>query len=254
MVCFKTNFCYNRRMQKVLSLVRRAVEKYNLINEGDKIAIGVSGGKDSMLLAAALSELSKFYPKKFSVKAFTIDATGGKTDWQPLRDYFASKKIDYEVINSDIFDIVFNERKEKNPCSLCAKLRRGILCTTAASQGYNKLALGHHKDDLIETFFMSMFHEGRLSTFMPKTKLSKTNITQIRPLIFMEEREIASAVKRLKIPVVKNVCPVDKTTERAYYKELIASESKHIKNLKTNLFNAIISSERYNLFDKDFTD
>ena len=241
-------------MQKVLSLVRRAVEKYNLIAEGDKIAVGVSGGKDSMLLAVALNELSKFYPKKFVVKAFTIDATRGKTNWQPLRDFFEQHKINYEIVNSDIFDIVFNERKEKNPCSLCAKLRRGILCTTIANEGFNKLALGHHKDDLIETFFMSMFHEGRLSTFMPKTKLTKTNVTQIRPLLFMEEREVASAVKRLKLPVVKNVCPVDKTTERAYYKELIANECKHIKNLKTNLFNAITSPERYNLFDKNFDD
>ncbi len=239
-------------MQKVLSKVRRAVEKYNLIDEGDRVAVGVSGGKDSMLLACALHELSKFYPKHFTVKAFTLDPTGGKTDFSEMTEFFKKQNIEFEVVLTDIFDIVFNERKEKKPCSLCAKLRRGILCTTIAEQGFNKLALGHHADDLIETFFMCMFHEGRLSTFMPKTLLSKTNITQIRPLLFMEEREVASAVKRLKIPVVKSCCMVNKTTEREYYKQLIARECGHIKNLKTNLFNAITSPDRYNLFNKDF--
>lgn len=239
-------------MQKVLSKIRKAVEKYNLIDDGDKVAVGVSGGKDSMLLVFALNELSKFYPKKFSVKAFTLDPTNGQTDFSEMINFFKQKQIDFEIVNTDIFNIVFEERKEKNPCSLCAKLRRGILCTTIVDYGFNKLALGHHMDDLIETFFMSMFHESRLSTFMPKTVLTKTNITQIRPMIFMEEREVMSAVKRLKIPVVYNCCKANKNTEREYYKKLIANETKHIKNLKTNIFRAITCSERYNLFDKDF--
>lgn len=239
-------------MQKVLSKIRRAVEKYNLIDDGDKIAVGVSGGKDSMLLVYALNELSKFYPKKFSVKAFTLDPTSGKTDFLSMRTFFENKGIDYQIIDTDIFKIIFEDRKEKNPCSLCAKLRRGMLCTTIKEQGFNKLALGHHLDDLIETFFMSMFHESRLSTFMPKTHLTKTDIIQIRPMIFMEEREVIGAVKRLKVPIVYNCCISNKHTEREYYKQLIANECKHIKNLKTNLFNAITSPERYNLFDKEF--
>ena len=239
-------------MQKVLSKIRRGVEKYNLIEEGDKIAVGVSGGKDSMLLVSALNELSKFYPKKFSVKAFTLDPTNGKTDFSEMINYFTAKHIDFEIVPTDIFDIIFVERKEKNPCSLCAKLRRGILCATIAEQGYNKLALGHHADDLIETFFMSMFYEGRLSTFMPKTLLTKTNIVQIRPMLFMEECEVSGAVKRLKIPVIYNCCGANKHTEREYFKKLIAEQTKHIKNLKTKLFNAITSPERYNLFDKEF--
>lgn len=239
-------------MQKVLSKVRKAIEKYNLIENGDKVAVGVSGGKDSMLLVYALNELAKFYPKKFSVKAFTLDPTSGKTDFLAMKTFFEDKGIDYQIVNTDIFQIIFEDRKESNPCSLCAKLRRGILCSTINEQGFNKLALGHHADDLIETFFMSMFHEGRLSTFMPKTFLTKTNITQIRPMLFMEEREVLSAVKRLKVPVVYNCCMVNKKTEREYYKNLINNECKHVKNLKTKLFNAITSPERYNLFDKDF--
>lgn len=237
-------------MQKILSTLRRAVDEYNLIEEGDKIAVGVSGGKDSVLLAAALKNLQLFYPKKFELVAVSLDMTGGKTDFSKIKEFFDSIGLEYKIVTTNIFEVVFDVRHEKNPCSLCSKMRRGVLASTVSEMGFNKIALGHHADDLIETFFLSMFFEGRLSTFSPKTYLSNTKITQIRPLILTEEKNISATCKKLNIPIVKNACPVDKTTKRQYIKQKIDDLKKEIPFAKERILGAIISPERYNLFDK----
>ncbi len=241
---------YTQHMQKILALTRRAIEAYDMINNGDKIAVGVSGGKDSLLLAVALKHLQRFYPKKFDLVAITLDLTNGKTDYSPIKNYFDQIGLEYHIINTNIFEIIFDERKEKNPCSLCAKMRRGVLSTSASELGCNKVALGHHADDLIETFFLSLFYEGRLSTFAPVTELTRTNITQIRPFILMEEREVINGAKRLNLPVVKNACPVNHQTKREYFKELLEDIKKDIPFAKERVLGAITSPERYNLFDK----
>lgn len=237
-------------MQKILSTLRRAVDEYNLIEEGDKIAVGVSGGKDSVLLAAALKNLQLFYPKKFDLVAVSLDMTGGNTNFTPIKEYFEKIGLEYKVINTNIFEIVFDIRKEKNPCSLCSKMRRGVLASEIQKLGCNKLALGHHADDVIETFFLSMFFEGRLSTFAPKTYLSNTKITQIRPLILTEEKNIIATCNKLNLPIVKNACPVDKITKRQFIKEWLNELKKSIPFVKERILGAIISPERYNLFDK----
>lgn len=237
-------------MQKILSTLRRAIDEYNLIEEGDKIAVGVSGGKDSVLLAAALKNLQLFYPKKFDLIAISLDMTGGKTDFSKLENYFKEIGLDYKIIQTNIFEVVFDIRKEKNPCSLCSKMRRGALATAVQNLGFNKLALGHHADDLIETFFLSMFFEGRLSTFAPKTYLSNTKITQIRPLILTEEKNIIATCKKLNIPVVKNACPADKHTQRQFIKNEIEKLKDKLTFVKERILGAIINSDRYNLFDK----
>lgn len=237
-------------MQKILSSLRRAVDEYNLIEEGDRIAVGVSGGKDSVLLALALKNLQLFYPKHFDLIAISLDMTGGKTDFSPLEKLFSENNIEYKIVKTNIFEVVFDIRHEKNPCSLCSKMRRGALASAIQELGCNKLALGHHADDLIETFFLSMYFEGRLSTFAPKTYLSNTKITQIRPLILTEEKNIIATCKKLNLPIVKNICPVDKTTKRQFIKGQLENLKKELPFVKERILGAIISPERYNLFDK----
>lgn len=235
-------------MQKFLSRLRQGIEKYNLIEDGDKIIVGVSGGKDSIVLAVALKHLQRFFPKRFELLAVSLDMNGGKTDFSEIENYFKEINLDYKIIKTNIWEVVFNERKEKNPCSLCSKMRRGALANTAQELGYNKIALGHHADDLIETFFLSMFYEGRLSTFAPQTLLSRTNITQIRPMVLIEEKNISALFKKQKMPLVKAVCPVDKETKRAFVKEKINELKKEIPFIKERILGAITSPERYNLF------
>lgn len=237
-------------MQKILSTLRRAVDEYNLIEEGDKIAVGVSGGKDSVLLAAALKNLQLFYPKKFDLIAISLDMTGGKTDYSKLEKFFNEIGLEYKIIPTNIFEVVFDIRHEKNPCSLCSKMRRGALASEVQKLGFNKIALGHHADDLIETFFLSMYFEGRLSTFSPKTYLSNTKITQIRPLILTEEKNIVATCKKLNLPIVKNVCPADKKTQRQFIKNEIEKLKEKLPFAKERILGAITHPERYNLFDK----
>lgn len=243
--------CYNLSMKSILSKVRKACEEYNLIDENDKIAVGVSGGKDSLLLLTALANLRIFYPKKFDVIAITVDLFDGKTDYSKLKNYCKKINVELKIVPSQIYQIVFETRKETNPCSLCAKLRRGILNSSAKSFDCNKVALGHHKDDFIETFFLSMFFEGRLSTFKPKTYLSNTQLFVIRPLIYIDEKDVASVVKKLDMPVIHNECPADKHTQREHIKQIIKNIKKEIPISKDRIFGAITSPERYNLFDKN---
>lgn len=237
-------------MQRILSHLRRAVDEYNLIEDGDRIAVGVSGGKDSLVLLKALALYSRFSPQKFEIVAITIDMYAGKSDFSEIKALCDELNVEYHIINSDIYQIVFEERKESNPCSLCAKLRRGMLNTTALSLKCNKLALGHSADDLIHTFLLSLMYEGRLSTFLPKLYLDRTGMTVIRPLILTDEKDIISVAKHL--PVKKSDCPVDKQTKREYMKDLIKHIQKEIPFAKDRIFSAITHPERYNLFDKAY--
>ena len=237
-------------MQRVLSFLRRACDEYNLIEDNDIIAIGVSGGKDSLVLLKAMALFSRFSPKKFTIKAITIDMFAGKSDFSKIQKLCTDLNVEYHIVNSDIYQIVFEERKESNPCSLCSKLRRGMLNTKAIELGCNKLALGHSSDDVLHTFLLSLFYEGRLSTFLPKLFMDRTGMTVIRPLILADEKLIISASKDL--PITKSNCPADKNTKRELVKNLIKTIQKDIPIAKDRMFTAIIHPERYNLFDKAY--
>lgn len=232
-------------MQHILSLVRRCVEDYNMIDAGDTVAVGVSGGKDSVLTLAALAKLRDFYPKRFDVVAMTIDAGAPGTDFTPIARLCEELGVPYHLIPVPIYEIVFECRKEKNPCSLCAKLRRGALSTEMNRLELSKIALGHHYDDAVETMVMSLFLEGRIGCFQPVTYLDRSGVTQIRPLLYVQEREAKGAVRRLGLPVVKNPCPANGTTKREETKELLLQLEKQFPQLKKKIFGAI---QRYPLY------
>jgi len=215
-------------LQKVLSLVRKAVQEYDMIADGDKIAVGVSGGKDSMLTLTALAALRRFYPVKYDVVAVMIDLRfdGAETDTTEIQRYCDSLCVPFYVKRTDIGQIVFDIRKEENPCSLCAKMRRGALHDFAKELGCNKTALGHHADDAAETFLMNLFIEGRVGCYSPVTYLSRKDVTVIRPLSWMREWEVSSAVKRLGIPVLKNKCPHDHEGQRKQTKAFLSELEK----------------------------
>lgn len=232
-------------MQRILSLVRRCVEDYNMIDAGDTVAVGVSGGKDSVLTLAALAKLRDFYPKKFDVAALTIESGTPGMDFTPIADLCGSLGVPYHRIPVPIYEIVFEYRKEKNPCSLCAKLRRGALSTEMNRLGLHKIALGHHFDDAVETMVMSLFLEGRIGCFQPVTYLDRSGVTQIRPLLYVQEREVKGAVRRLGLPVVENPCPANGETKREETKELLRQLEKQFPQLKKKIFGAI---QRYPLY------
>jgi len=235
-------------MQKLLGHLRRACEEYNLIENNDKIAVGLSGGKDSITLLTLLKRYQSFSPVKFDLIAIAVDLTGGKTDYSPLENYCKQIDVPFYLQPSSVFEIVFEVRKEKNPCSLCANLRRGLLNSKAKELGCNKVALGHHKDDLIETFILSLFFEGRLSTFKPKSYLSRVQLEVIRPMLYINEEDIIRISQ--DFPVIKNICKVDHATEREKAKKIIQELNKIYPDAKEKIFNSIIHKERYNLFDK----
>ena len=209
-------------MQHILGLVRRCVEDYNMIEAGETVAVGVSGGKDSLLTLTALARLRAFYPKPFRVEAITLETGMPGMDFSPVADYCAALDVPYTRISVPVYDIVFNERKEKNPCSLCAKLRRGSLHTALTERGIRKIALGHHYDDAVETLLMNLLFEGRIGCFQPVTYLDRTDITQIRPLLYCQEADIRRMAAKLALPVVKNTCPMDGHSRRQEVKELLA--------------------------------
>ena len=221
---------------------------YDLIDDGDKIAVGVSGGKDSLTLLTALASLRHFYEKKFEIVAICIDLFDGNSDFTKIQEYCKKLNVEFIRVDSHIKRIVFDIRKEEHPCSLCANLRRGILNNNALLNGCNKVALGHHADDFVETFFMSVFYESRLNTFLPLTKLTNKNLWVIRPMVLVYEKEIIEASKNL--PVFFNSCPADKKTKREYMKTLIKNLSKENVKLCEHIMSAIMNFERYNLFDK----
>lgn len=229
-------------MKRIVGLVRKAIEDYDMINEGDRMAVGVSGGKDSLVLLGALALLSRYYPKKFTVVGLTLDM-GYDSDYSEIKKYCESFGTEYYVKKTNIKEVVFDYRNESNPCSLCAKLRRGALESFASEQHCTKIALGHHNDDVLETFMLSLLYEGRINCFSPYMKLDKSGIYQIRPLIYVREGDIKGAVRRLNVPVQKSSCPVDGETKRREIKDLIAYMNKTVNpGMKKRLFTAIRNS------------
>ena len=225
-------------MQKLLSYLRRGVDDYGMIKDGDKITVGVSGGKDSLALLYGLAKLRHFYPKKFELYAVTLDMGFGM-DFTPVADLCKELQVEYVLKHTDIADIIFNIRKESNPCSLCAKMRRGALHDAALELGSHKVALGHHNDDALDTFMLSLVYEGRVNCFSPVTYLDRKDITLIRPLIYAPEIFVAGFAKRMELPVVRNKCPEDKRSKREYVKNLIKQLESENPGFKTRLFTAI---------------
>lgn len=226
-------------MQKILSLLRRCAEDYDMIQAGDRVAVGVSGGKDSLTLLAALARLAQFYPQPFTLEAFTVDMGMPGMDFGPVAAYCQAIGVPFHLIPTQIGKVLFETRKEKNPCALCAKMRRGTLHQALLASGITKIALGHHYDDAVETFFLSLFYESRLSCFRPVTYLDRAGITQIRPLLYVSERMIRETAARLNLPVVPNTCPADGGTKRQEVKELVASLSGQYPGLKNSVFSAM---------------
>ena len=219
--------------------VRRAVDDYDMILDGDRVAVGVSGGKDSMLLLLALSHLRRFYPRHFELEAVTVELGFEGMDFTPVKELCEELEVPYTCLKTDIKEVVFDVRKEDNPCSLCAKMRRGAINDLIRQRGVNKLALGHHFDDAVETFMMSLLFEGRLSCFRPVTYLDRSGVTQIRPLIYCGEQKIAHLAAQLRVPVVENPCPQDKGSKRWEIKQLLKGMSADYPDMKTKIFGAM---------------
>ena len=230
-------------MQKLLGLMRRCIDDYDMISPGDKIAVGVSGGKDSLVLLVLLAELRKFFHKPYEVQAVTIDMGLGM-DYSGVAELCKQLDVPYTIINTQIAPIIFDHRKEKNPCSMCAKMRRGALNQAILDLGCNKVALGHHYDDAVETFMMSLLYEGRISCFQPVTDLDRTGVIQIRPMLYIHEKTVDHFATRQNLPIVHNRCPVDKTTKREEIKQLIFNLSATYPDLKERIFGAM---QRYPL-------
>lgn len=236
-------------MQHICSLMRSAIDTYNMIEENDKIAVGLSGGKDSVTLLHILKNYQKFSPVKFELIAITLNPGG--VDNSPLHKLCKELDVPFYEIQTDIAKIVFDIRKEKNPCSLCAKLRRGALNGAAKELGCTKVALGHHKDDAVETFAMTIFYEGRVNCFSPKSYMEKFDLTIIRPMVYIDEYMIKRNVKDNNYPIIKNPCPADGHTKRQDMKELIKNLNGTFPNLKDKLFSALNNSEQLFIWDKD---
>ncbi len=231
------------KLQKLLSLVRQAVERYGMIGEGDRIAVGVSGGKDSLTLLYALAELSKFYPKPFTVCAVSVDLGFAGTDFTGIRAFCRKLGVEYSLVGTQIGRIVLEERKERHPCSLCARMRKGALVTEAMAMGCNKIAYAHHQDDFIETMLMSMIFEGRFYSFPPVTDFEDREIQVLRPLMFVREAQVKGFCARYGLPVMESSCPVDGTTKREYAKRLLAKIQKDHPGAKGRMFHAILEGE-----------
>lgn len=226
-------------MQKMMGLMRSCIDDYHMIGDGDRIAVGVSGGKDSLTLLVTLAALREYYPKKFELEALSIDMGLGGMDFSPIDELCQKLGVPYTCRHTQIGPIIFDVRREKNPCSMCAKMRRGALNELALERGCRKIALGHHYDDAVETFLMSLIYEGRLSCFEPVTYLSRCGVTQIRPMLYMKESAVSAFAERMALPVVHNTCPADKNTKRQETKELIAALEQKYPDLKTKVFGAM---------------
>lgn len=218
-----------KNVQILMSRMRAAMQKYNMVSDGDVIAVGVSGGKDSLAMLYALNEMRRFYPAKFEVKAITIDPqfSGKPCDYSAIQKLCDSIGVEYIIKRTSLASVIFEQRKEKNPCSLCAKMRRGILHDAVKEANCNKLALGHHLDDAVVTFYMNLLDGGKIGCFSPVSYLSRKDLTLIRPMIFAYERDVVKAGRKLNLPVIKSECPVDGTTERQRVKDLIDSLEKN---------------------------
>ena len=229
-------------VKRLLSFVRRAVDDYQMIEEGDRIAVGISGGKDSLALLGALARMRLFYPKKFEVIGITIDMGFEGSDYSAIDAFCRSLNVEYRVVKTEIAKIIFDVRKESNPCSLCAKMRRGSLHAAAVEAGCNKVALGHHYDDAVETFMMNLFFEGRIGCFSPKSYLSNRQITLIRPLIYAQEADVKFFARRQNLPVLTSLCPEDHATEREKMKLLLEELEKENEGLRHRIFHAMCKS------------
>lgn len=227
------------KLQRLLSLTRQAVDDYALIDSGDKIAVGISGGKDSLTLLYALHGLKRFYPNEFELSAITVDLGFENFDLSPIRSLCSELSVPFTVVPTDIGKILFETRKESNPCALCAKMRKGALNETAKQMGCNKIAYAHHRDDLIETMLLSLIYEGRFYAFSPKTFLDRTELTVIRPMIYVSEADVIGFKNRFSLPVCKNPCPVDGKTKREYVKQLTKQLNLQAPGVKERLFHAI---------------
>ncbi len=226
-------------MQQVIGRLRKAIDDYDMIEHGEKVTVALSGGKDSALLLKGMAKLSEFHPKNFSVCAVYIDLGFGNTDIDAIKRLCDDTKVELCIKRTEIGKIIFEHRREKNPCALCAKMRRGAIHNAALEMGSHKIALGHHMDDAVETFMMNLMYESRIGCFQPVTYLSRKDVTVIRPMIYMNEREIKGAVKRLNIPVMKSPCPVDGTTKRENTKQLLKELSREHPHIRQSIFGAM---------------
>lgn len=231
------------KLQRLLSLTRQAVDTYGMINDGDSIAIGISGGKDSLALLYAMQGLRRFYPKKFQIYGITVDLGYEGFDPAPIHNLCQELSVPYTVISTDIGKILFEVRQESNPCSLCAKLRKGALNQAALDLGCNKVAYGHHKNDIVETMLLSLIYEGRFSSFAPKTYLDRTSLTVIRPLMYVDEADLIGFSRKYQVPVCKNPCPVDGYTKREYVKKLTKTLEHENPGVRERMFHAVTHSQ-----------
>lgn len=226
-------------MQKLLSQMRKCIRDYGMLSPGDRLVVGVSGGKDSLALLRLIAELRNHSSVPFSLHAVTLDMGYEEMDFSPVAALCAGLEVPYTLRKTQIKEIIFDIRKEENPCALCAKMRRGILNETAVELGANKVALGHHYDDAIETFALSLIYEGRLSSFLPVTYLDRTGLTLIRPMLYLHEKTIRNFVERESLPVVHNPCPADKNTKREDVKSLLYDLEGRYPGLKDNIFGGL---------------
>lgn len=229
--------------QKLYSLTRQAIEEYNMIDEGDRIAVGISGGKDSLTLLIALAGIHKFYPKHFELSAITCDVGFEEMDFTKVVKLCEELEVPYDIVHTKISEIVFEHNKDERPCSLCAKLRKGAMYDYLSQKGINKIAYAHHKDDFVETAFMSLLYEGRFYSFPPKTYLEEVGIEVIRPFIYVPEQSISRFAKKENLPVVFNPCPVDGSTKRAYAKNLVSDIVKDCPDAKNRILHAIQTAD-----------
>lgn len=227
------------KLQQVLSYVRKACDDCHMIENGDRIAVGISGGKDSLTLLYALNSLRRFYPYSFDIHAVTVDLGFENLNLDKIKDLCRELGVEYTIVKTDIAQIVFRDRKESNPCSLCAKMRKGALNEAIKAAGCNKVAYAHHKDDVVETMLMSLIFEGRFHTFSPVTYLDRMDLTVIRPLIYMSEADVIGFVNKYNVPVVKSPCPADGFTKREYVKELLRQINLENPGVKERMFTAI---------------
>lgn len=237
-------------MKQVLGCIRRADEKYGMIQDGDRICVGVSGGKDSLLLMYGLKLYQMFSKKKYELCAVMLDLGIVEQDTSGIEAFAREHDIDFEVKKTDIGDVVFNIRKEKSPCAMCAKMRRGALNDIAVAKGCNLVALGHNREDVLETFLLSLFYEARLNTFAPITYLGRTGVTVIRPLVFYPEKDAINAARRLELPVIPANCPVAGSTKREDMKNLLQDFRRIVPDVETRLMKAIADTHKYGMWDR----
>lgn len=229
------------KLQRLMSVARKAIDDYGMIQDGDKIAVGISGGKDSLALLYALHGLKQFYPNKFEIVAISVHLGYEDMDFTPVQELCDSMNVAYHLVQTDIGNIVFNMRKEDSPCSLCSKMRKGALNDKAKELGCNKVAYGHHKDDVVETMMLSLIYEGRFHSFAPVTYLDRMDLILIRPLLYLKEADVIGFMHKYELPVVKNSCPVDGHTKREYVKNLLSDLNAAAPGVKERMFSAIFN-------------